>query len=140
MHGNSHKRGPSDNYGSIEFMCDRGDCGKLFHNRTALAAHLDLHENRKTKCYFCPWSCVDTKRYLQINHMNQHISEAELKCPYCNRGFFRSNTLKTHIEVKHEVIPGKYSCQKCSFKTHAKRYLQYHKCTKPLRPNIRPDS
>ena len=131
VHVNSHKKNVSG--GSVEFMCDRGDCGKMFSDQFKLAKHTDLHDNKLIRCYFCPWGAPAGESATRKVHLNQHISKAELKCDYCERTFFKMSHLKSHIQIKHEIIPGKYKCEKCGWKTHCLSYLQRHKCSKSFK-------
>ena len=47
----AHERQNNDS-GSIEFQCDRGNCGKTYRNQSELHRNLDIHDNFFEKCFF----------------------------------------------------------------------------------------
>ena len=112
--------------GSIEFMCDRGDCGKTFERRSALRKHVNLHDNNLQKCYFCPQAVAVGENHSITTHLNQHLNNFTHKCDICGKQFFRKTLLKNHFEVYHEKIVDKYKCTLCEFKTYCKQYLNDH--------------
>ena len=122
----AHERQNNDS-GSIEFQCDRGNCGKFFANRGALRHHLNLHDNNVVKCYFCPWGAPLGKTLNISTHLNQHLGTPEYECPFCERRFYRKDHVLIHCEIYHEKIEGKYRCKFCEYKTHSRAALSDHK-------------
>ena len=110
--------------GSVEFMCDRGDCRKTFQHQTALQTHLNLHDNNVTKCYFCPWVC--SRPNLLQEHLDHHFLTARYKCSFCSLTFYKKNNLDYHFEIAHEIIRDRYQCDFCNFKTHSRDSLSKH--------------
>ena len=120
----SHKRKSSG--GSVEFMCDRGNCGKTFERQTALQKHLNIHDNNIVKCYFCPWISAVGQNVEISTHLNQHFNRAIFICDVCGTKFFRNAMLKNHFERHHEKIQGKYKCKLCDYKTFCRDNLNQH--------------
>lgn len=112
--------------GSIEFVCDRGTCGKTFADLSALVKHINLHDNNLEKCYFCPWGAVVGQTSHIATHLNQHLNQATFKCLFCVKRFFRKDHLDLHFEIYHEKIDGKYTCKHCGYKTHSRGCLSKH--------------
>ena len=110
-------------------MCDRGNCGKTFRRQSELIDHLNLHDNFLQKCYFCPWGAPPGQTNSIKAHLTQHIGQANMKCSYCDKRFFRKKHLDAHTEVRHEIVPDKYTCKNCGMKTHSRGYLHKHKCS-----------
>ena len=127
IHVKSHERKSVG--GTIEIMCDRGNCGKTFRRQSELIDHLNLHDNFLQKCYFCPWGAPPGQTNSIKTHLTQHIGQANMKCSYCDKRFFRKKHLDAHIEVRHEIVPDKYRCKNCGMKTHSRGYLHKHKCS-----------
>ena len=127
IHVKSHERKSVG--GTIEIMCDRGNCGKTFRRQSELIDHLNLHDNFLQKCYFCPWGAPPGQTNSIKTHLNQHIGQANMKCSYCNKRFFRKKHLDAHIEVRHEIVPDKYRCKNCGMKTHSRGYLHKDRCS-----------
>ena len=108
----------------MEFLCDRGDCGKTFINKNGLIKHLRLHDNDVIKCFFCPWVTGSPNEHQP--HLDHHFNTAQYKCEKCPRTFFRKISLDRHFEISHEVIKDKYKCEICDFKTCSKNnYFQH---------------
>ena len=112
--------------GSIEFMCDRGDCGKTFRFILGLQIHLEIHDNHLKKCYFCPWTAPFSEKRQHKVHLNQHISKPDFKCSMCDKAFFRKQNLDEHMEINHEKNFDKYKCGKCGWKTYTRNYYFQH--------------
>ena len=51
--------------GSIDYMCDRGDCGKRFESNYALQHHIDMHDNNLEGCFFCSWRGIVRDFYYE---------------------------------------------------------------------------
>ena len=90
IHVKSHERKSVG--GTIEIMCDRGNCGKTFRRQSELIDHLNLHDNFLQKCYFCPWGAPPGQTNSIKTHLNQHIGQANMKCSYCDKKFFSKET------------------------------------------------
>lgn len=122
MHMNAHERGNTG--GSVEFMCDRRNCGKIFHRQSHLQRHLNLHDNIVERCYFCPW--VSPVLEKMIIHLDQHLNTPKFTCDMCGEQFFRNSVLKDHFERHHERFQEKYKCKYCDYKTHCSMNLNWH--------------
>lgn len=123
-HISSHSRKSTG--GTIDHMCDRGDCGKTFKDNYSLLQHLDLHDNNLAKCFFCPWGAPAKNGDKISTHFDQHFNNPKFKCSYCNKIFFRKREVKDHIEIFHEKDHGKYKCFYCSFKAYSRVHLNRH--------------
>ena len=113
--------------GSVEFMCDRGDCGKSFKKPFPLVRHLKIHDNLYENCYFCPWRGNPFDSEWISSHLNQHLGQALFECSHCDKKFYRKDLLSKHFEVIHEKIEGRYTCRTCGFKTHSGDSFSKHK-------------
>ena len=115
--------------GTLDQMCDRGDCGKTFEKHSQLLRHLNIHDNNLKNCYFCPWKTpVATTSHLE-NHLKQHFGQADFTCHICDRSFFLKNLLDYHFEAHHEIVPGKHKCKLCDFRTFSRYALRNHRRT-----------
>ena len=112
--------------GTIDFMCDRGDCGKTFVSRNHLKNHVDLHDNNLKKCYFCLWRAPPGESLKFSTHLDQHFDNPRFKCSACGKLFFRKIDLNDHFEAIHEKPDGKYKCKICPYKTCSRHLLYYH--------------
>ncbi|XP_061389736.1 zinc finger protein 28-like [Musca vetustissima] len=96
-------------------------CGKLYHSKRYLRAHLNLHEQREGS-YACPYC---TKKYHLPNSLSYHIrlkhknrepvsstSPKPFKCKICHKDYQTKKALREH-ETKHEGNPS-FSCRICS--------------------------
>ena len=129
MHTTSHKDKTRGRCGSVEFACDRGDCGKRLMNRGLLRTHLQMHDNDLYKCHFCPWTGVKAERTRISIHLNIHFQIRSVECSFCNAKFYDRQSLSRHEEVKHERIKDRYKCTFCDFTTHSSLVLNCHKKT-----------
>ena len=122
----SHKRKSVG--GSLEYLCERGDCKKTFRHSGELRIHLNLHDNIVTKCFFCPWVTADRKIH---HHLDHHFKTPRYKCTKCDAAFYQKNNLDFHFEITHEIIKDKYKCEKCNYQTYSKniyfRHLRRHR-------------
>ena len=115
--------------GSIEFTCDRGDCGKTFDSKTDLERHLGRHDNNFQKCFFCPWASQTHNRMYISAHYDHHSNQPRFKCEICEKQFFVRYDMEKHFENSHEKIEGRYKCKICSFRGHSRVHLANHmKC------------
>ena len=110
--------------GTLENMCDRGNCGKTFRFESELRMHLRLHDNAVTKCSFCPWK-TSNPTYLQ-QHIDHHFKTPKFNCSKCDRSFYIKNNLDHHFETTHEIIKDKYKCKICPYKTNSKSNFCHH--------------
>ena len=120
----SHKRKSVG--GSLEYMCDRGDCKKTFRRIGELRVHLNLHDNIVKKCFFCPWVKADGKLNLFNQHLDHHFITPRYKCTKCDAAFYQKNNLDFHFEITHEIIKDKYKCKNCKFQTYSKNIFFQH--------------
>lgn len=80
-----------------------------------------------SQCPQCP------KTFLCRSGLHKHIrfyheNRKDHYCKFCDKWFTTRTHLKVHMEAKH--LPRnelKYSCDKCEYKTHSKKYLFAHK-------------
>ena len=120
----SHKRKSVG--GSLEYLCERGDCKKTFRHSGELRIHLNLHDNIVTKCFFCPWVTADRKIHQHLDH---HFKTPRYKCIKCDAAFYQKNNLDFHFEITHEIIKDKYKCEKCNYQTYSKNiYFRHLRC------------
>ena len=112
--------------GRIDFMCDRGNCGKTFSNDHHLKRHQNLHDNNLVHCYLCPWKTPVGQNSHISTHYDQHFNRANFKCSICDKTFYRRILLNYHFEIYHEKIEGKYACKHCPYRTHSKDCLFKH--------------
>ena len=68
---------------------------------------------------------IGQKSHLSI-HLTQHLGFPEFECTFCDKRFFRKEHLESHLEIKHEKISEKYSCEICPYKTYSRAYLSIH--------------
>ena len=112
--------------GSVEFMCERGNCGKTFCSNSDLLKHHNLHDNILDKCPFCPWGSPVGQTHLISIHLNQHLNLTNFECSVCKKRFFRKVSLDDHFEIYHEKVEGKYRCKICVYKTYSRLSLGQH--------------
>ena len=114
MHTASHKT-VGKLRGSIDFSCDRGNCGKRFNCQSELKEHLKIHDNIVHKCHFCPWTGVQSQTL--VDHLNHHFEIRPFPCRFCEKKFFVSSERLSHERIIHEKIQHVHKCGSCDFKT-----------------------
>ena len=124
MHVTSHKRKSVG--GSVDFMCNRAECGKTFQKKSALQNHIDLHDNNLQICYFCPWRAPPGNTDKISTHFDQHLDRPGFQCSSCGRLFFRKREMIDHFEAIHEKTVGRYKCTICKFSTHSRTFFHNH--------------
>ena len=113
--------------GRLEFLCDRGNCGKTFQSPSDLKKHQNIHDNILETCYFCPWGVPVGQTTNIATHLDKHLNHASFKCLVCGKSFFRKIYLQHHFEIHHEKIEGKYKCSFCPYRTHSKDCFNHHR-------------
>jgi len=130
FHISSHKRAKDGQGGSIEHVCDRGNCGKRFNRAKQLAIHLKIHDNISVKCHFCPWTGIQEKN--RVLHFNNHFRIKPFECSQCDAKFYTTSQRMYHETQVHEKILRVLKCGSCDFSTVSDRTHRKHikLCTK----------
>ena len=110
--------------GTVEYMCDRGSCGKTFRNSTELRHHVMVHDNSLPRCPFCPWKGVGTA--TRNIHFDHHFEIRRFECALCPKKFFSRALANIHFENFHEKVEGKFKCKLCDFAGHSRIHLNNH--------------
>ncbi|CAG0895352.1 unnamed protein product [Cyprideis torosa] len=113
-------------------------CGKVFHTKHMLKAHMASHARPYT-CHVC--SKPFTLKIGLDTHMTIHTGERAYPCTLCNKGFVAPSKLKRHMDQVHatekkpakerkerrpKVLDPKPACHICG-KTFVKKYsLKLH--------------
>ena len=87
-------------------------CGKQFHKKYNLEAHINTHDSEKF------FDCVYpkcTRRFKSKVEYNQHVKahtylQSPFSCPVCNKGFNFKKYLDEHLKIHLDDLP-----QKCSY-------------------------
>lgn len=132
-----HVRHYHDNTPSadIEFGCPM--CDESLTSRPQQQHHLrDVHRNRKTLQYDCPWCTRSFKSESGIiGHAFSHGNVLPYVCSICAKGFNRLRNLQGHYATHNEEQA--YACKLCAktFKTmqlRMKHWRTVHVDEKPL--------
>jgi len=124
QHITSHRGANRGQNGLLEFACDRGNCGKRFHDITGLKHHLNMHDNILIRCHFCPWTGVQHSSFVE--HFNKHYRIRPYPCPFCDLRFSRQGHLTKHVELIHEKIKYVRKCGSCDYKTTVRKDYYNH--------------
>ena len=87
--------------GSVEFMCDRGDCSKTFEKHYHLVRHLKMHDNSYESCFFCPWRGNSLNDHQTGHHYNRHLGIKNYICEICGSKLTKRSYLRLHYEKVH---------------------------------------
>ena len=115
MHTSSHKQAKVGHSGSIEYACDRGNCGKSFENSYGLQNHLNMHDNCLYRCHFCAWTGVSSTLHLIVTHYNSHFKIRPYQCSFCDAKFYKTTTRTQHERNIHENFKRLFKCGSCDF-------------------------
>lgn len=116
-------------YESAKFDCDL--CDKTFNNKRVLDKHRKKHnkvlnDEFQKECKKCDYSCSRTDT-LKIHIQSKHDGVI-YKCQDCDAIFSRNWSLITHKKVKHEGR--RFNCDQCHHKSTHLKYLKSHKIAK----------
>ena len=103
----------------MRFPCNY--CDYKATTKYSLKLHTETqHFNVKAQCSYCgkQVSKSDIYRHIQETHKQSKIH----KCTECSYETHRKESLKEHIEAKHEI----YICSQCDFKTKGRRQIRDH--------------
>ena len=117
LHTSSHRNTRLGRAGSVEFACDRGNCGKRFKDRVLLRNHLNIHDNILAKCHFCPWTGNRSVSHIMVKHFNTHFRIRPYSCSICDAKFYDKSTRHTHELIVHENIKLVRKCGSCDFES-----------------------
>ena len=120
----SHIKTRTGQGGSIDYACDRGNCGKRFRFAGNLKDHLRLHDNDVYRCHFCPWTGVMQHNYL--SHLNTHFQIKPYLCTFCDLRFYTISHRTRHESIFHEKIKPVLGCGSCDFKTLNEHQYRKH--------------
>uniref|UniRef100_A0A1B0B678 Transcription factor grauzone n=1 Tax=Glossina palpalis gambiensis TaxID=67801 RepID=A0A1B0B678_9MUSC len=103
----------------MSLHCDR--CKLEAKNFNALHSHMLAEHNVKGYARCC--NRRFSSRFLLLDHIRRHSNPDSLKCEPCNRIFADRNSLRHHLQIKHQKDEDKmFSCSRCP-KKFVKMYL-----------------
>lgn len=116
-----------------DFICD---CGEVFHSKTKLIWHREIHDEKPKQCPFCVERFVHTAsltRHVRKWHNDTYLSDLvdkkkikNVTCPICNVTYLHTS-LQTHMRIHEGIKP--FSCGECSKTFRTKWNLQLHRWT-----------
>ena len=87
--------------GTIDLMCNRGNCMQKFSKFSHLQAHINLHDNILEKCELCPWRGNTSGVNIKL-HYDRHLGIKEHVCDICGKKFTQKSNRRIHFEQMHE--------------------------------------
>uniref|UniRef100_A0A1A9WJ82 Transcription factor grauzone n=1 Tax=Glossina brevipalpis TaxID=37001 RepID=A0A1A9WJ82_9MUSC len=103
--------------------CER--CKLEVKNFNALKSHMLAEHNIKGYARCC--NRRFSSRFLLLDHIRQHSNPDSLKCEPCNRVFADRNSLRHHLQIKHQKDEDKmFSCSRCPKKFVRMYLLRQH--------------
>ncbi|XP_065226053.1 uncharacterized protein LOC135849508 [Planococcus citri] len=116
-----------------DFICD---CGDIFHSKTKLLWHREIHDAKPKQCPFCVERFIHTasltrhvRKWHNENYLSDLVDKKKMKnvvCPVCNITCLHTS-LQTHMKIHQGVKP--FSCCECSKTFRTKWNLQLHRWT-----------
>ncbi|XP_063408166.1 uncharacterized protein LOC134691529 [Mytilus trossulus] len=107
------------------FICDIGDCRKVFSTYKYLGVH--KRKTHSTKTYACD-VCgrgFPHKRYLK-NHSKLHSDDKPYKCQVCGKQFRQKQNLTRHLKSHGDRVIETHTCDICGKVFRESSNLQAH--------------
>ncbi|XP_071141500.1 uncharacterized protein [Mytilus edulis] len=107
------------------FMCDIGDCRKVFSTYKYLGVH--KRKTHSTKTYACDvcGKGFPHKRYLK-NHRKLHSDDKPYKCQVCGKEFRQKQNLTRHLKSHGDGVIETHTCDICGKVFRESSNLQAH--------------
>lgn len=109
-------------------------CGEIFHSKSKLSWHKEVHESKPKSCKYCHEKFVhmaSLTRHIRRAHNQRYVPEVSrenenVECKVCN-GIYLKSSLDAHL-LTHTGTK-QYSCPICSKQFTTKWNLKLHKWT-----------
>lgn len=124
-----HKKVGKKNDVRVKWRVICNICNKGFMAESALNEHnIQKHTNiKRFECDICHKMFRSTA-YLKI-HRKIHLGDRPRECPFCQRAFLHSQSLRIHISLRH-TDERPHSCTICGFQfaqvTNLKTHMKIH--------------
>ena len=111
-----------------------GDCGKTFKKRRDLMRHVGrVHSDQRFDCKECGKKLVSAE-YLLRHFQTYHTGREPMKCPQCEKTFYREINLQIHVRDGPDKLKPFY-CDMCQFKCARLNNLNLHRKNTHNRPD-----
>ena len=92
------------------FRCKFPSCNQASSTSTGIKFHESTHENKLTRCSYCPYRAVQS--HLMTYHMYKHFNIKKYECEECGQCFNRPDRLIQHKQYTHQKDQG-FECIHC---------------------------